>query len=274
MNTNIINALKVFSLTDLTSLNDNDTDNTIRDFCKLSYIDGKLLGRDENETVAAICVYPRFLKLAREIIESIGNKRHISLACVINFPYGTDHKVMIMEQLKYSIDNRVDEVDLVFPYVDFLKGDKEKAFDIVKSVREKCTGNIKLKVILETGVLSDASLIKEACSMVMACGADFIKTSTGKAKINATVESVKVILDEISRQQKLYGLYFDCGLKVSGGIKTVSQAMEYIDLAQKIMGHDWIKPKNIRFGASSLVLDIMAILNIDMASIKSKQNTY
>ena len=149
------------------------------------------------------------------------------------------------------------EIDLVHDYRTFISGDESKLVSLIESVKAEMSHHqgTLLKIILETGVLNDSSLIKRASELSILSQADFIKTSTGKVSVNATLESAECMLRAISQSKK------PVGFKAAGGIKTITDAQDYITLAEKIMGSDYITPRTFRFGASSLLTDVLSTLS-------------
>jgi deoxyribose-phosphate aldolase len=229
-------ARKILSLIDLTSLNDTDTVESITSLC------AKALTL-QHPHVAAICVYPRFVEVsAKKLIGS-----EIKIATVVNFPYGTDGLDATAETLLLALRQGAKEIDVVLPYQRFLTGGKSYAKYFIQQCKAMCNENALLKVILETGVMQDMQLIAEASELSIAAGADFLKTSTGKVAIGASLEAAAVMLLTIKESGK------PVGLKVSGGIKTLSQAQQYLHLANQIMGPAWATPATLRFGASQLL---------------------
>lgn len=234
---------------DLTSLNDTDTDQTIIDLCAKSHGD---FGH-----TAAVCVWPRFVALAKK--ELAGTP--VRIATVVNFPHGgTDIEATVAETTR-AIKDGADEIDVVLPYKAFMSGDKAAAKALLTATRAAC-GDKTMKVIIESGVLAHADLIAEASKLSIECGADFIKTSTGKTPVSATPEAANVMLEVIRDSGK------PVGFKASGGVKTTAQAGEYMALADKIMGPEWISLMTFRFGASGLRDALIASLNGD-DSVKS-----
>ena len=227
---------------DYTSLNDTDTDDNIRILCqKASTPYGK---------VAALCIYPEFIKLASH---ELGGQ-NIKIATVANFPDGNKPLNSVLSDINTSLSEGADEIDLVFPYQDYLAGDKIKAINLVKAVKHIC-GNKQLKVILETGILKDPAIIAAASHDCLTAGADFLKTSTGKVPIGATWEAAVSMLQTIKAYQAIEQR--TVGFKASGGIRTAKDAIEYITLAQQIISNDWVTPQTFRLGASSLLDDLL-----------------
>lgn len=265
-------ATKVFSLTDLTTLNLDDTKKVVESLCEKAA--GGL------EKAAAVCVYPEHIVTAKNAVSAAG----LNVATVVNFPESEDSLEDVLTLTRKSIKDGVNEVDLVFPFKDLLKAASKpegitadkylelKAF--VKDVADLCHAhNVAIKVILETGELKDPSLIALAAKASIHAGADFIKTSTGKTAINATPEAAEVMLNEIKK-----GLEngFKCGLKISGGVKTVEQARLYLALAERIISDEaFLTAQYFRFGASGIYNDIKSILDTGKAlASNGDKNSY
>jgi deoxyribose-phosphate aldolase len=230
--------LRLLELIDLTSLNESDNAETISALCQKATI--------AKTHVAAVCVYPSFVGLAKKILAD----RSVHIATVANFPQGTDSLESVLALIRQAILDGADEIDVVFPYRDYLRGEKEKTCDFIRACKALCGEKILLKVILETGALLDASIIAEVSYNVCNAGADFLKTSTGKITIGATLEAAQTILSVIKKIPRTIGF------KVSGGVRTISEAKQYIQLAEEIMGRTWVTPEHFRIGASRLVDEI------------------
>lgn len=226
----------IVSLMDLTSLNDDDTNEKIVELCESA----KTLFAN----VAAVCIYPKFIPIAKEALSDT----NIKIATVTNFPHGHDNVAQALTETKMAIKLGADEVDVVFPYRALMSGDKDIGFELVRACSDACkASNVILKVIIESGELKSDELIKEASQISIDAGADFIKTSTGKVAINATLEATKVMIEAIKQSGK------DVGFKAAGGVKDGETALKYLEIASIIMGNDWVEPKHFRFGASSLL---------------------
>jgi deoxyribose-phosphate aldolase len=228
---------KIFSLLDLTSLNETDDQASIAVLCQKAI--------NPSGHVAAVCVYPQFVKQAATFF----SETKVKVATVVNFPQGNESLEQVNQAIQESIRNGADEIDLVFPYSRFLSGDKAGAFEFIQACKKSCE-NKTLKVILETGALKDPRLIEEVGRGVLNAGADFIKTSTGKISIGATTEAATVMLNVL--KEMMPQLKRPIGFKVSGGVRTLEQAKVYIDLADQIMGVGWISPEHFRIGTSGL----------------------
>lgn len=232
-------AQQLFSLLDLTSLNEADTPETIADLCTRA--------ATTTGHVAAVCVYPQFIPLVKEYL---GPESPIKIATVANFPSGTLSLTETLASIQMSLQAGATEIDVVFPYHDFLNGKQEAAKTFIQACRAACPAPIVLKVILETGVLNDPVAIREASRDVLYAGADFIKTSTGKVAQGATLAAARAMLEIIAELTPI--LNRSLGFKASGGIRTFVQAAEYLQLAAAILGKEWVQPTTFRIGTSRL----------------------
>ncbi len=201
---------------------------------------------------AAICVYPQWLEYVRKYVDTHFNWP-LALATVTNFPSGSQPLEKVLAQTQEALSQGANEVDLVLPYKALIDGDEELALRYVQESKALCANNAKLKVIIESGELP-LNLVAKAARIAIKGGADFVKTSTGKVPVNATLEAVEVILDEIQLSGKAVGV------KVSGGVKTLAQAQQYLQLAVAKMGGAWVTPVNFRFGASALLDELYAAI--------------
>jgi deoxyribose-phosphate aldolase len=225
--------LRIASFLDLTSLNDNDTESAIKQLCE----------RAIQYRVAAVCVYPRFVRFAKR---TLGDHK-VLVATVANFPAGDGELESVEKEIAEAIEGGADEIDVVLPYKRLKAGAEDYVRDFVTAVR-KASSNTTLKIILETGELSDPLLIKRASLLCVESGVEFVKTSTGKCSISATIPAATSMLEAIKDSGA------KVGLKVSGGIRTVDDAVPYIELAEGSLGK--LGVHNFRIGASSLLADI------------------
>lgn len=248
-------AKQILGLIDLTSLNDSDTDEVIIELCKKA--------DTEFGIVPAICIFQQFIPSAKNYF--LQHNLKIKIATVTNFPHGNDNLSSALDETQEAVNLGADEVDIVFPYQALMAGNQQIGAQMISEAKKICKHKT-LKVIIESGMLQKPELIKSASKLAIVNGADFIKTSTGKAAVNATLEAAEIMLNTIKIINK------PCGFKAAGGIRLVSEAKEYLDLAAKIMGQDWIKADNFRFGASSLLIDVLNILNERQND--SKDNSY
>ena len=228
-------AQRVLSLIDLTNLNDECTEEDVVELCSRA--------QGEFGNTAAVCVWPRFVNLCASILRGTS----IKVATVVNFPHGGTDVADVVATTIAALDAGADEIDLVLPYQSMIIGDEAQVLSMLQAVREVVHAPAHLKVILETGELINPERIRRASELAIKSGADFIKTSTGKTKISATPEAVTTMLQVIRDSGRLVGL------KPSGGIRTVADAQQYLDLADAIMGPQWATPQTFRFGASGLL---------------------
>ncbi|CAQ82605.1 MULTISPECIES: deoxyribose-phosphate aldolase [Photorhabdus] len=241
-------AQRALSLMDLTTLNDNDTDDKVAALCHQA--------KSPAGNTAAICIYPRFIPLARKVLREQGTPE-IRIATVTNFPHGNDDIDIALAETHAAIAYGADEVDVVFPYRALIAGNEQIGFEMVKVCKEACAeAGVLLKVIIETGELKEVSLIRKAAEISIKAGADFIKTSTGKVPVNATLESAEIMIQVIHDM----GVGETVGFKPAGGVRTAEEAAQYLALADRIMGDKWADARHFRFGASSLLGDLLNIL--------------
>ncbi|CAM2934732.1 deoxyribose-phosphate aldolase [Moritella viscosa] len=248
-------ALKALSLIDLTTLNDSDTDKIVIALCH----DAKTVVGN----TAAICIYPRFIPIAKKTLREQGTPE-IKIATVTNFPHGNDDIAIAVAETKAAVAYGADEVDVVFPYRALIAGNEQLGFELVKECKEAC-GQILLKVIIETGELKEAHLIKRASEICIEAGADFIKTSTGKVPVNATPEAAEIMLNVI----KDMGVAQRVGFKPAGGVRTAEDAKLFLGMAADILGEEWIDTDHYRFGASSLLTSLLNTLEVSKKAVES-----
>lgn len=234
---------QVISLMDLTSLNDDDSEQTIVELC------GK--ASTEAGNVAAIYIYPQFIQLARQTLDKAG-LTDVNIATVSNFPAGGTDIELAKQQTLDAILAGADEIDLVLPYQAVIAGDFASAANMVKACKDLCRGKAVLKVIIETGALQKPTLIAIASDIALDNGADFIKTPTGKITINATLEATEIMLSRIKASGRE-----EVGFQAAGGIHTLADATTYLKLTAEIMGQEWIDAEHFRFAASGLLDNLL-----------------
>ena len=228
---------EVINLIDLTSLNDTDKDKNIIDLCHKA--------KTSLGDVASICIYKQFISLAKKHLD-----KNIPITTVINFPKGNQNLKDTLLELEDVLTFGADEIDLVMPYHLVAQNQLSEIEYYVHEVRNNSIGKV-LKVIIESGELAKEEYIRIASKISIDCGVDFIKTSTGKVNINATLESAKIMLEEIKKSGT------NCGFKAAGGVKTYEESIEYLSLAKNIMGDSYINKKTFRFGDSSLLNNLI-----------------
>lgn len=204
--------------------------------------------------VAAVCVYPRFVSVAKRVLDNSG----IMVASVAGaFPHGQLPINLKVEEVKYAIGEGADEIDMVLSRGALLAGEDNVVRDEVAMMKEACQGKT-LKVILETGELPSPTLIRKASTLAIEGGADFIKTSTGKIGVGATLEAAEVMLKCIADSVKINKKRV--GFKAAGGISTPEEALAYAEMAKKILGEEYINNQSFRIGASRLTDRLYSIL--------------
>jgi deoxyribose-phosphate aldolase len=234
-------AARILPLVDLTTLGDDDREDDVERLC----------GRAAEVGVAAVCVWPRFVAAARRALERSG----VKVATVANFPAGGDDVAGVLAEIEAAARDGADEIDLVAPLGAILEGDVGLVSEMVQAAKAAAAGRI-LKVILETGRLGAPPLITAAARAAIMAGADFLKTSTGKAPVGATLEAAAVLLAVIDEADGRVGI------KLSGGLRTTQQAAQYLYLIDHFMTPGWVEPRTVRFGASApLVDDLVQVLS-------------
>ncbi|EPT8450055.1 deoxyribose-phosphate aldolase [Vibrio fluvialis] len=242
-------ALRALKLMDLTTLNDDDTDAKVIQLCH----DAK----SPVGNTAAICIYPRFIPIAKKTLREQGTP-DVRIATVTNFPHGNDDVGIAVAETKAAVAYGADEVDVVFPYRALMAGNEQVGFDLVKQCKAACGDTVLLKVIIETGELKEEALIKKASQICIEAGADFIKTSTGKVPVNATPEYARMMLEVIRDM----GVAKSVGFKPAGGVRTAEDAALYLAMADEILGDNWVDSRHYRFGASSLLTNLLNTLEV------------
>tara|TARA_B100001173_G_C15991279_1_gene549115 strand:- start:71 stop:964 length:894 start_codon:yes stop_codon:yes gene_type:complete len=246
-----IQGLKMaLNMIDLTTLEGMDTKNKVVQMCyKAQHLHDEI--RDL-PSVAAVCVYPNFVKTA---VDSLSGS-DIKVASVATaFPSGNSSvKVKILDT-KMAISNGADEVDMVISRGKFHMGEYNYVYDEIASIKEACENKARLKVILETGELGNLDNIRLASDIAISAGADFIKTSTGKIKPAATLSVTLVMLEAIKDYYYETGKMI--GMKPAGGISNAKLALQYLLLVKETLGIKWLNNNWFRFGASSLANDLL-----------------
>ncbi len=240
-------ARSMIGLVDLTRLEDPGGESeseaqAIRSLCLKA---GTVMG-----PVAAVCVHPAWVGLADQALSDAGLRAEIRLATVANFPDGTGTVEATVDEIRTAVAAGADEIDVVFPWKALCEGHSEDAQILLSASRMACP-NQTMKVILESGELDEPALIRQAAEIAIACGADFLKTSTGNVKVNATLPAATVMLETIRDCGR------DVGFKASGGLRSTDDAARYLALAEQMMGPEWIGANHLRFGASSLLDDLL-----------------
>ena len=248
--------LKAISLIDLTTLSGDDTPSRVRRLCQKARkpIRDDLvaaLGIEELKlTTAAVCVYHEMLAPAREALQGTT----MGLAAVsTGFPAGLIPFELRIKEIEASVAAGATEIDIVISRRHVLSGNWQALYDETKAYRQAC-GPAHMKTILATGELGTLKNVAKASQVCMMAGADFIKTSTGKEAVNATLPVSLVMIRMIRDYYQQTG--HKVGYKPAGGISAAKDALVYLSLIKEELGNDWLTPELFRFGASSLLGDI------------------
>ena len=248
--------LKAITLMDLTTLSGDDTFARVRRLCSkarqpISINLEKELGIESlNLSVAAVCVYHDMLDAAKQAIKGSS----INLAAVsTGFPAGLSPLPLRLQEIEYSVNEGANEIDIVISRRHVLEGNWKALYEEVKMFREQC-GDAHMKTILATGELGNLTNIAKASQICMMAGADFIKTSTGKESVNATLPVSLVMVRMIRDYYIKTGI--SVGFKAAGGISDTKTALLYMTMIKEELGRRWLEPDLFRFGASSLLGDI------------------
>src|ERR1700682_3542685 len=237
------------SMMDLTSLEGKDTPGKIAFLCRKAM--QPLDPRYEVPACAAVCVYPNLVRAAKKFLGNSG----VKVASVATaFPTGLMPLRLKLEEVRSAASDGADEIDMVIDRGKFLAGDHDRVSDEIAATKEAC-GPAHLKVILETGELQTYDNVRVASELAMRAGADFIKTSTGKISPAAPMPVALVMLEAI--RDYFYETGIRIGMKPAGGIRTAKQALAYLVMLKETLGDDWLTPDLFRFGASTLVNDVL-----------------
>jgi len=232
------------STIDLTTLSGADTEEKV---AKLVASVNDFEGTEDVPSVAAICVYPNFVKTVRSVLTAEG----VQVACVSGcFPASQSFIEVKIAETALAIADGADEIDIVLNLGAFLSGDYEEAATEIQEQRSTAR-TAHLKVILETGALKDPELIRKASILSLFSGADFLKTSTGKEYPGADLRAAYILCSVLKEYFDKYGE--KRGVKFSGGIRSAEEAVKYYCIVEALLGKEWLDNKLFRIGASSLV---------------------
>ena len=235
-------AARILPLVDLTLLADDAAEAAVEALCERALDAG----------VAAVCIWPRFLPLAKAKLA----RSPVRLATVANFPEGSDDLARAAKETADAVQAGADEIDVVAPVQAVIEGDVGLVTELVQACRAK-TPERTLKVILETGRLEEPARIAAAARAAIMGGCDMLKTSTGKFPVGATLDAAAVLLAVLEEAGGRVGVKF------AGGIRTTQQAAGYLYLVDHFLGSGWTSPKTLRFGASALLDDLLRVLRSD-----------
>ena len=236
----------VVAMTDLTTLEGKDSEGKVRQMCAKAMNPGW-----GAPNVAAVCVYPSLVRAAKSAL--LGSEVNVA-SVATSFPSGQSSLTERLREVEAAVADGADEIDMVINRRAFLEGDYETVFDEIVEVK-KASGPAHLKTILETGELETYDNVRRASHIAMEAGSDFIKTSTGKVQPAATMPVTLVMLEAIREH------YLDTGVRVgmkpAGGIRASKQALHYLAMVKETLGDDWLTPSLFRFGASTLLNDVL-----------------
>lgn len=246
-------ASELLSFLDYTTLQGTDTRASVEKHCR------QLLDIKEKYPhipwPASVCILPVFISSARKILENTP----VKVATVAgDFPLGQLPPALKLEQVRYALDEGADEIDFVTTRRLILEGRFEEFAEDIQQAADMCR-HLIFKVILETGEIQDLVLVKRAANLAIKAGANFLKTSTGRAAVNATPESVHT-LSEVVRDHFL-ATGRKVGIKPAGGIRTLQDAQNLAMVVSKVCGKDWLQPSLFRLGASALLEVLIAEKN-------------
>ncbi len=245
------------SMIDLTTLEGKDSEGKVQQMCQKAL--HPLPGDSSVGPVAAVCVYPNWVAVARRSLA--GSPVHVA-SVATGFPAGQVPLAVKLEETRRAVGDGADEIDMVIDRGAFLSGDYAKVADEIVRVKEAC-GPAHLKVILETGELATYDNVRRASHLAMNAGADFIKTSTGKIQPAATPPVVLVMLEAIRDHYLETGRRI--GMKPAGGMRTSKQALHMLVLVKETLGDAWLTPDLFRLGASTLTNDLLMQLVKEMS---------
>lgn len=246
------NLSLLYSCIDLTNLNSNAQNNDIEALCK------KALNTEYEgiviPNVAAVCIYPIYVLLCKQLLQETG----VQIATVsAAFPHAQTFSEVKYLETEMALQHGATEIDIVLNLSAFGNKNESLVFDEIKTIKQIC-GEHHLKVILETDLLKDASLIEQASIMSLDAGADFIKTSTGKDGSIASIEAAYIMCQAIKDHHQKTNK--KAGFKPAGGIATTDDALNYLAIVNEVLGSEWFTPELFRLGASRLAGNLLADL--------------
>ena len=250
-NNNVEVYKQCLSQIDLTSLNGTDTDAQIIAMCEK--VNGFKAAYPHLPNVGAICVYPSMVPVVKEYL-----KEDIGIASVAaGFPSSMTFIEVKVAETAMAVAEGATEIDVVISIGKFLEGNFEEMYEELTELKAACR-DAHLKVIIESGALQSASNIKKASVIAMAAGADFIKTSTGKIPVAATLEATYVMCSAIKEWHEKTGV--KVAYKPAGGIVTTEDAVKHYTIVKDLLGNEWLNNKMFRFGASRLANNLLTAI--------------
>jgi deoxyribose-phosphate aldolase len=237
--TNPLRIQQLMKLVDLTRLTEQDDAAAMQQWLEQDLAGAAVLP-------AAVCVYPQYLSQVKTFLTQ--HQAVVKLATVVNFPSGALPLAQVLEQIQQALAAGADEIDCVLPYQTLLSGHTELVREFLASVRQ-ATAGVCLKIIIESGELVTCQQISKATELVVASGADFVKSSTGKVKVGVTEEAARIMLAVIAASDR------PVGFKASGGVRSVDFALKLVSLFEELTGN-LATPVSMRLGASALLNDL------------------
>ena len=237
--TNPLRIQQLMKLVDLTRLTEQDDAAAMQQWLEQDLAGAAVLP-------AAVCVYPQYLTQVKTFLKQ--HQAAVKLATVVNFPSGALPLAQVLEQIQQALAAGADEIDCVLPYQTLLSGHTETVREFLAAVRQ-ATAGVCLKIIIESGELVTCQQISKATELVVASGADFVKSSTGKVKVGVTEEAARIMLAVIAASER------PVGFKASGGVRSVDFALKLVSLFEELTGN-LATPMSMRLGASALLNDL------------------
>lgn len=255
-------ALKALTLTDLTTLAGDDTFANVNRLCQRAaypfpqyYLQNLDTETQSKIHTAAVCVYPSRVADARKSLLTIGKDSVVPIAAVATgFPTGQYPLVSRLKEIDHAINQGAKEIDIVIDRSLALTGKWREIYDEISAMRKVCGKRAHMKTILAIGELATMENVYKASMVAMMAGSDFIKTSTGKEAVNATLPVGLVMIHAIQEYEKKTN--YKIGLKPAGGVRTVKDAIAWMIMIKETLGMEWLQPELFRFGASGLLDDI------------------
>ena len=262
-----IQGLKLaISMMDLTTLEGQDTPGKIVHLCRKALRPFPEV--PDIPSCAAVCVYPNLIRHAKKQLE--GSRVKVA-AVATGFPSGQFPLRVKLADVRAALSEGADEIDMVIDRGAWLRGDHDRVADEITAIKKTC-GKAHLKVILETGELGSLDAVRHASDVAMEAGADFIKTSTGKISPAATPEVTLVMLEAIRDHFDRTGRRV--GMKPAGGIRTSKQALAWLVMLQETLGSHWMTPDLFRFGASTLLNDVLMQIGKELSGCYQSAEDY